>query len=162
MAPSPSGVSPAEVRSALRAVLRAVDRHLTPVSGNQQWRKEVLARFRAPASTTEEQSSASASASASSGASPAPSGIPTWARPIAPSGSAPTPAQAIVMAREWAALAENIAKHKELLLSYNIGLDVDERTKKMIEATARRVGFALPDAPVKPRGPRGGQGSAQG
>lgn len=55
-----------------------------------------------------------------------------------------SPQQALALARDWAALANNIAHHRELLASYNIGLDVDERTKRMVEATAKRMGFALP------------------
>jgi hypothetical protein len=31
-----------------------------------------------------------------------------------------------------------------LLTSYNIGVDPDQRNKRMVEATARRVGFELP------------------
>lgn len=31
-----------------------------------------------------------------------------------------------------------------LLTTYNIGLEEDERTKQMVEAVARRVGFQLP------------------
>lgn len=33
---------------------------------------------------------------------------------------------------------------QELLASYNLGVDPDERNRRMVEATARRVGFALP------------------
>ncbi|GLC35740.1 hypothetical protein PLESTB_000489400 [Pleodorina starrii] len=141
-----SHVSPAEVRSALRAVLRAVDRHLTHINGNRQWRQEVIARFRAtpqqslPSSTTVTSPSAAASQAAEPGSTTATAS----SLPISPAGHPPTPAQALALAREWAELANNIARHKELLLSYNIGLDVDERTKRMVEATARRVGFALP------------------
>ncbi|KAG2442810.1 hypothetical protein HXX76_002889 [Chlamydomonas incerta] len=152
-------VSPAEVRSVLRTVLRAVDRHLTPASGSQLWRQEVLSRFRAGAAgaagapgagASPASASAPASAAAADPQQPGPSGrgppgaFDRSALPIAPAGRAPTPAQALAAAREWAELANNIARHKELLLSYNIGLDVDERTKRMVEATARRVGFALP------------------
>ncbi|GLI68907.1 hypothetical protein VaNZ11_013458 [Volvox africanus] len=162
-------VSPAEVRSALRAVLRAVDRHLTHINGNRQWRQEVIAQFRGK----QEQSLANSTNSSSSIA--AVSGLTQNLKsvqtgtlqpqsqhltsagslvcrpslpigPIAPVGRPPTPAQAVALAREWAELANNIARHKELLLSYNIGLDVDERTKRMVEATARRVGFALPSS----------------
>jgi hypothetical protein len=50
------------------------------------------------------------------------------------------------LAKDYAAYISNISNHKRLLVEYNIGLDVDERTKRMVEATARRVGFALPDS----------------
>lgn len=131
----------------LRAVLRAVDRHLTPASGSPVWRKEVMSRFRAGGTST---STSPASTRAATDSQPgssgraAPDGFDRAALPIAPAGRAPTPGQALAAAREWAELAANIARHKQLLLSYNIGLDVDERTKRMVEATARRVGFALP------------------
>ncbi|GIL43164.1 hypothetical protein Vafri_981 [Volvox africanus] len=164
-------VSPAEVRSALRAVLRAVDRHLTHINGNRQWRQEVIAQFRGKQeqslvnSTNSSPSTAAVtgvthnlkSVQTASGILQAQSQHLTFATslgsrpslpigPIAPVGRPPTPAQAVALAREWAELANNIARHKELLLSYNIGLDVDERTKRMVEATARRVGFALPSS----------------
>ncbi|KAG2450070.1 hypothetical protein HYH02_000174 [Chlamydomonas schloesseri] len=143
-------VSPAEVRSVLRLVLRAVDRHLTPASGSQLWRKEVLTRFRSGAGTSPRPVPPT-TVSTSTDAQPGPSGrggssdgVDRATLPLAPAGHAPSPAQALAAAREWAELANNIARHKELLRSYNIGLDVDERTKRMVEATARRVGFALP------------------
>jgi hypothetical protein len=36
-------------KSALRLLLRAVDRHVTSVAGNQQWRQHILQQFRANA-----------------------------------------------------------------------------------------------------------------
>jgi hypothetical protein len=33
---------------------------------------------------------------------------------------------------------------QELLRTYNIGVDDDERSKQMVEAVSRRVGLALP------------------
>jgi P2-related tail formation protein len=33
-------------KSALRLLLRAVDRHVTSVAGNQQWRQHILQQFR--------------------------------------------------------------------------------------------------------------------
>jgi hypothetical protein len=33
-------------KSSLRVLLRAVDRHVTSVAGNQQWRQHVLQQFR--------------------------------------------------------------------------------------------------------------------
>ncbi|PNG99005.1 hypothetical protein TSOC_015225, partial [Tetrabaena socialis] len=140
--------SAAEARSALRALLRAVDRHLTPVAGNTQWRRHVLERFRQPPAQQPPSSAAPPPPPAASSASSSAASSSAAARPIAPAGMPPTPAQALAAAREWAALARNIASHKALLLSYNIGLDVDARTKRMVEATARRVGFALPDLPT--------------
>ncbi|KAI8474900.1 MAG: hypothetical protein J3K34DRAFT_517760 [Monoraphidium minutum] len=43
-----------------------------------------------------------------------------------------------------------------LLRSYNLGLDPEERNKKMVEATARRVGFAMPSEEKPPPRRRGG------
>lgn len=40
---------------------------------------------------------------------------------------------------------------QELLSRYNIGVDPDERNKKMVEAVAKRVGFKLPEEPKAPR-----------
>lgn len=50
---------------------------------------------------------------------------------------------------------------QELLSSYNLGLDPDERNKRMVEATARRVGFALPTEEKPPPRKRGGQQEGQ-
>lgn len=37
-----------ETRHALRALLKAVDKHLTRVAGNKQWRDEIVAQSRVP------------------------------------------------------------------------------------------------------------------
>jgi hypothetical protein len=55
-------------------------------------------------------------------------------------------ARELQLCKDYAKYVTNIATHKQLLKEYNIGIDVDERTKRMIEVTARRVGFALPNA----------------
>ncbi len=155
-------VSPAEVRSVLRLLLRAVARHVTPVTGNQLWRREVLTHFRRPSPQhpAPPQPGASATAPgiqptpASSGSSAAHQPAATGGEQAAGAGDSLSTQQALALARDWAALANNIAHHRELLTSYNIGLDVDERTKRMVEATAKRMGFALPkpaaDAAPKP------------
>jgi hypothetical protein len=105
--------SPAEVRATLRAVLRAVDRYITPINGSTQWRKEVLTRFRAGQPC---QDGSSPTASGAGGG-----GRVLALQPTAPAGTAPSPAQALATARDWVLLANNIAGHKELLASYNIG-----------------------------------------
>uniref|UniRef100_A0A7S0REN1 Uncharacterized protein n=1 Tax=Chlamydomonas leiostraca TaxID=1034604 RepID=A0A7S0REN1_9CHLO len=93
-----------------RSLLKAVDKHLTSVAGNQQWRDFVREDFRKNAKVTD----------------------------------AFAASQQLRLAEDYCALINNIALHKELLLSYNIGLEEDERTKQMVEAVARRVGFSLP------------------
>lgn len=35
-------------------------------------------------------------------------------------------------------------------MTYNIGHDDDDRTKRMVEATARRMGFAMPNSTPPP------------
>ena len=41
--------TPARIRSAYRALLRSVDRHVTAVGGNTLWREAVRTSFREPA-----------------------------------------------------------------------------------------------------------------
>lgn len=48
---------------------------------------------------------------------------------------------------------------QELLVRYRIGMDESERSKEMIEATARRVGFDLPSS--RPAEHHGGSGTTQ-
>lgn len=51
--------------------------------------------------------------------------------------------QALVeLAEEYATLVQDVHAHKELLFSYNIGVERNQR--EMIEKTARRVGLELP------------------
>ncbi|GBF89102.1 hypothetical protein Rsub_01819 [Raphidocelis subcapitata] len=115
-APPPAA---AEARAALRALLRAIDRHFTSVAGNAAWRDHAVAQFRAPAP---------ADAAAA------------W--------------EGLRLAKDYARLVQGVAHHRDLLLSYNLGLDSDERNKRMVEATARRVGFAMPNEPKPPPRPR--------
>lgn len=49
---------------------------------------------------------------------------------------------------------------QELLDTYNIGADPDERNKKMVEKTAARVGFRLPDAAESPAAAAAAQDTA--
>ena len=41
-----------EAKQALRQVLRAVDRHLTSVNGNKQWRDHIIEEFRSASSVS--------------------------------------------------------------------------------------------------------------
>lgn len=101
----------------LRALLRAIDRHLTGVAGNRQWHAEAVARFRsgkdlfylpAPAPGGQHQGVEANGASAAAAASQA----------QASSSGAPAPAaaaaldRALDLARDWTALVNNIAHHK--------------------------------------------------
>ncbi|KAK9806262.1 hypothetical protein WJX72_007752 [[Myrmecia] bisecta] len=47
-------------------------------------------------------------------------------------------------ARDYAFLVSSIQEHKELLLSYNIGIDREEVQRKSVENIARRVGLGVP------------------
>ncbi|MEW5304849.1 MAG: hypothetical protein WDW36_007430 [Sanguina aurantia] len=55
------------------------------------------------------------------------------------------------LAEDYTELVKNVALHRTLLRSYNIGIDPDERTKDMVTKTANRVGFAMPNDPRTPR-----------
>lgn len=48
----------------------------------------------------------------------------------------------VQLAEEYATLVEDVHAHKELLFSYNIGVERNQRD--MMEKTARRVGLELP------------------
>ncbi|KAK9918217.1 hypothetical protein WJX75_002323 [Coccomyxa subellipsoidea] len=51
------------------------------------------------------------------------------------------------IAKDYAQLVQDVHYEKELLLSYNIGIDPDERQRSMIERTAHLVGLQLPIVP---------------
>lgn len=48
----------------------------------------------------------------------------------------------VVLSEEYADLVKDIHARKELLFSYNIGVERDQKT--IVEKTARRVGLELP------------------
>jgi hypothetical protein len=114
-----AGAAAAEARAALRAVLRAVDAHFTSVAGNRQWRDYVLEQARK-----------------------------LRAEAAAQQGAAKVIASATETARDYASLVETVARHRRLLREYNIGLDPDERNRQMVEKTAARVGFSIPQPAV--------------
>ncbi|KAL6766142.1 hypothetical protein ACKKBG_A34860 [Auxenochlorella protothecoides x Auxenochlorella symbiontica] len=49
------------------------------------------------------------------------------------------------LARDYAFLLNSIAEHKDLLLSYNIGIDPEQRQKDQYKKAASRVGLSLPE-----------------
>jgi len=114
-APAPPTPTPeAEARSALRAALRAVGAHFTPVAGNGQWRAYVLEQARKlRASAPGDDRAARVAAAAET-------------------------------ARDYAELVETVARHVALLREYNIGVDPDARNRAMVEKTAARVGLSIP------------------
>ncbi len=154
----------------LRGLLRAIDRHLTAVAGNPQWRAHVLAEFRR-------------GAAAEGGAGGAAGGL-QLAREytrlidnIAHHRVRHRTLQCISARRHYSssssfypntAPASHALQHTHpprpcrqgLLTGYNLGLDPDERNKRMVEATARRVGFAMPSEEKPPPRARKGGGSS--
>ncbi|EIE19606.1 hypothetical protein COCSUDRAFT_54555 [Coccomyxa subellipsoidea C-169] len=52
------------------------------------------------------------------------------------------------LAKDYAQLVQGVNYEKELLLSYNIGIDPEERQRSMIERTANLVGLQLPIVPT--------------
>lgn len=134
----------------LRGLLRAIDRNVTSVAGNTQWRQEALARFRvgpaiggAHAGHAGPGGDAAARRADGTGAGPR----MAVAGPGATTGRGTWTDSELKIAKDITTLVNTIAQHQDLLKTYNIGLDGDERTKRMVEATARRMGFALPQAP---------------
>lgn len=51
--------------------------------------------------------------------------------------------------RGYEILIEGVHRRKELLLSYNIGVPVEEREKEMNKRAAKLVGLRMPDDPSK-------------
>ncbi|KAL4418885.1 hypothetical protein ABPG77_010054 [Micractinium sp. CCAP 211/92] len=110
-------MSAAEARQVLRTLLRAVDRSITPATGDRQWRQYVLAEFRR---------------------------TDTQADPAERQ-------RALQDARDFAFLINSVREHKELLLSYNIGIPVEQREKDMNARAANMVGLQVPQQ--APEGP---------
>lgn len=148
MASSSSSFS---ARGTLRGLLRAIRTHVTSVAGNQQWRNHVLATARASMVSKSQQEGGDQDQRESS---PVSEGHDR--RPIsgfsqgseARQAGATRPGQVAAdmeqLARDLTFLVNNVAHHKGLLASYNIGVNPDDRNKQMVEAVARRVGFQLP------------------
>lgn len=61
--------------------------------------------------------------------------------------------RALQEARDYAFLINSVREHKELLLSYNIGIPVEKREKEMNARAAKLVGLQLPQG--APQGPAG-------
>ncbi|PSC75404.1 hypothetical protein C2E20_1124 [Micractinium conductrix] len=51
---------------------------------------------------------------------------------------------ALQEAKDYALLIDSIREHKELLLSYNIGIPIDDRERDMNARAATLVGLAMP------------------
>lgn len=163
----------AEARAALRALLRAIDRHLTPVAGNVQWRNAALAAFRqAPAAAS---SGGAAGLQVARDCAALIDGVAhhrVRLRPPPPrrcmqqrAFHGPMLCGAAVFLRPITLLTVHMCALKQtqgLLSSYNLGVDPNERNKRMVEATARRVGFAMPHEDKPPRRPRKGSDSGSG
>ena len=153
-------MSAAEARQVLRALLRAVDRNITSATGSKQWREFVIAQFRRGAAQGDiadrevalqeardyvfliesvREHKASRWARCMGGehrqvmalppppppAAAAACGLQTAQEPRPPPCCPPQPLQ-------------------DLLLSYNIGIPVDQREKDMNARAAQLVGLQVP------------------
>ncbi|PRW50770.1 hypothetical protein C2E21_5640 [Chlorella sorokiniana] len=56
---------------------------------------------------------------------------------------------ALQEARDYVFLIESVREHKDLLLSYNIGIPVDQREKDMNARAANLVGLQVPPTETK-------------
>lgn len=54
--------------------------------------------------------------------------------------------RAILLAKDYAYLVNGIHDHRELLLSYNIGVDRTEELAARLRSTADRVGLRMPES----------------
>eukprot|EP00891_Asterochloris_glomerata_P006876 jgi/Astpho2/6876/e_gw1.00106.59.1_t len=55
--------------------------------------------------------------------------------------------QLLQQAKDYAFLVHSVQEYKDLLMSYNIGVDRDKERRDLMSSTAARVGFSLPDFP---------------
>lgn len=82
-----------------------------------------------------------------------------WCRHRVPGTTQQHACACVILSRQCVALpmpcparACHPAPHQHLLATYNIGVDPDARNKRMVEATAARVGFKLPSAQPQEEG----------
>ena len=113
-------------RSALRVVLRAVDKHVTSASGATAFREHVLELFRA------------GGGAGGDGGSRAPS-----------IQREDVVAAKLVAAEEYAALVNAVHAHKEMLFDYGHSLDKEREQLRKATNTARYVGLEMPE--MRPR-----------
>ncbi|KAG7667396.1 hypothetical protein Ndes2526B_g04083 [Nannochloris sp. 'desiccata'] len=53
-------------------------------------------------------------------------------------------AELLRLAKDYAFMINGVKDHTELLLSYNVGIHIDDREKHMMKRAAALVGLALP------------------
>jgi hypothetical protein len=131
--------------SAYRALLRAVSRHVTSVSGNGLFRDALRAEFRAGAAQRDPAAAAAAVARAQDAAFYVTAVNEHKARPrCAPQRACAPPGLARgVRSRARSAYALLRSAPQELLLSYGISIDKEADTKARVKHTAARVGLAV-------------------
>eukprot|EP00798_Chlamydomonas_sp_ICE-L_P025158 gene25158-10788_t len=127
----------ATAQAALRTLLRSVNKNLTSVAGNSQWRDHVITSFRE-----------------SNGRGGGRRG--DWIMLVdlqdnledgeLRHGDCADKEERLQLARDCAFLMKNVAHHQALLKLYNIGTEESERNKDMVAKTAARVGFSMPVA----------------
>lgn len=151
-------MSAAEARQVLRSLLRAVDRNITSATGSKQWREFVIAQFRRGAAQGDSadrevalqeardyvfviesvrEHKASRSAQHMGG------GPSHLAGPPLP----PPPCCRCLLACERE-LSDSLPSMpsfpQDLLLSYNIGIPIDQRERDMNARAAQLVGLQVP------------------
>lgn len=164
MAPLVSlGMTASPARSALRGLIRAVNRNVTSVAGNRQWRDFIIASAREQPS--DPQLGHDRLVLAKDLTFLINNVKHHQARCMGCMGRSLSFMAAIVFAASEACTCTrchafmgsipflHLACYaiQELLSRYNIGVDPDERNKKMVEAVAKRVGFKLPEEPKAPQ-----------
>jgi hypothetical protein len=141
-----------ETRHALRALLKAVDKHLTRVAGNTQWRDEIVTQSRVPiVNELDRQHRLSLMQD-----------MLFWIHNIQEHtvmmqgrrhgglhACSQPPAAPLCMRALGVKRIPLPPPHpiQSLLKRYNIGKDADDRNKEMVAAVAKRVGFKLPESP---------------
>jgi hypothetical protein len=134
--------APAPARAAYRALMRAVARRITAVSGNTLWRDTVRTQFRVGAAESDPAAAAAAVARAEDVAFMINSVNEHKARQRV-HGRRKGLGCAFMRCAVRADALYTPTRPQDMLLSYGISLDKDAETKDRVKHTAARVGLSV-------------------
>ena len=150
-------MSAAEARQVLRTLLRAVDRNITGITGNRQWREFAVAEFRRGAALADPAERQAALQAAKDYAFLITSvrehkvrrvKATGWGRGLAARRSSASCRRRLVLLLTLLSLLLSpgcpALPLQELLLSYNIGISSEHREKGMNTRAANLVGLQMP------------------
>ena len=129
-----------EARQALRQVLRAVDRHLTSVNGNKQWRNHIIQEFRRNSAVEspeiQKQKLRQVNDYTFLVSSVQEHKVGRSHRLLNVHG--------LKRSNDFSNMHQGFLITQALLLSYNIGVDREQERRKLMSDTAERVGLRMP------------------